>query len=164
MNSRQKIDYSGRTVDLLLLKTVLAVPAVNKRVDLDVSNVVDEPMIVSGVEKMAQRYAIAFINAIGSTKFRQGHGTEIVPMVSAGMVYSMATLESSAAEANLMAGRQVMLADEGEETPDDERLVASDVIDLEFSREKSMVKISVRLTTAAGDSYVYIIPVGVGVH
>ena len=164
MNSRQKIDYSGRTVDLLLLKTVLAVPAVNKRVDLDVSNVVDEPMIVSGVEKMAQRYAIAFINAIGSTRFRQGHGTEIVPRVAAGMVYSMATLESSAAEANLMVGRQIMLADEGEDTPDDERLVASDVTDLEFSRERSMVKISVRLTTAAGDSYVYIIPVGVGVH
>ena len=45
-----------------------------------------------------------------------------------------------------------------------QRLVASDVTDLEFSRERSMVKISVRLTTAAGDSYVYIIPVGVGVH
>lgn len=164
MNSRQKIDYAGRTVDLLLLKTVLAVPAVNKRVGLDVSNVVDEPMIVSGVEKMAQRYAIAFINAIGSTKFRHGHGTEIVPRVSAGMVYSMATLESSAAEANLMAGRQIMMADEGNETPDDERLVSSDVVDLEFSRERSMVRISVKLTTAAGDSYVYIIPVGVGVH
>lgn len=160
----QKIDYAGRTVDLLLLKTVLAVPVVNKRVGIDVSNVVDEPMIVTGVEKMAQRYALAFINAIGSTKFRPNHGTEIVPRVAAGFVYSMATLESAAAEANLLAGRQIMLADENEETPDDERLVASDVTDLEFSREKSMVKISVRLTTAAGDSYVYIIPVGVGVH
>ena len=164
MNSRQKIDYAGRTVDLLLLKTVLAVPAVNKRVDMDVSNVVDEPMIVSGVEKMVQRYAIAFINAIGSTRFRQDHGTEIVPMVAAGRVYSMATLESASAEANLLAGRQIMLADEGEETPDDERLVSSDVVDLEFSRERSMVRISVKLTTAAGDSYVYIIPVGIGVH
>lgn len=160
----QKIDYAGRTVDLLLLKTVLAVPVVNKRVGIDVSNVVDEPMIVAGVEKMAQRYALAFINAMGSTKFRPNHGTEIVPRVAAGLVYSMATLESAAAEANLLAGRQIMLADENEETPDDERLVASDVTDLEFSREKSMVKISVRLTTAAGDSYVYIIPVGVGVH
>jgi hypothetical protein len=164
MNRSQRIDYSGRTVDLLLLKTVLAVPVVNKRVGLDVSNVVDEPMIVSGVEKMVQRYAIAFINAIGSTKFRQDHGTEIVPMVSAGMVYSMATLESVAAEANLLAGQQIMMADEGEETPDDEKLVSSDIVDLEFSRERSMVRISVRLTTAAGDSYVYIIPVGVGVH
>lgn len=163
-NGRQKIDYAGRTVDLLLLKTVLSVPAVNKRVGLDVSDVVDEPMIVAGVEKMVQRYAIAFINAIGSTMFRQDHGTEIVPMVAAGRVYSMATLELAAAEANLMAGRQIMLADEGEETPDDERLVSSDVVDLEFSRERSMVRISVRLTTAAGDSYVYIIPVGVGVH
>lgn len=160
----QKIDYAGRTVDLLLLKTVMSVPVVNKRVGIDVSNVVDEPMIVSGIEKMVQRYVIAFINAMGSTRFRQGHGTEIVPRVASGMVYSMATLESAAAEANLLAGRQIILADAGEETPDDERLVSSDVVDLEFSREKSMVRISVRLTTAAGNSYVYIIPVGVGVH
>lgn len=165
MNSEnQKIDYSGRTVDLLLLKTVFGVPVMNKRVGIDVSNVVDEPMIVTGVEKMVQRYALAFINAMGSTKFREDNGTEIVPTVAKGLVYSMATLESAAAEANLLAGRQIMLADEGEDTPDDERLVASEVTDLEFSREKSMVRISVRLTTAAGGSYVYIIPVGIGVH
>lgn len=160
----QKVDYAGRTVDLLLLKTVLDVPAVNKRVGIDVSNVVGEPMIVSGVEKMVQRYALAFINAIGSTKFMPDHGTNIVPDVAAGRVYSMATLESAAAEANLLAGRQISMADYGEDTPDDERLVASNIIDLEFSREKASVMISVKLTTAAGKSYVYIIPVAAGVH
>lgn len=159
--SKNKVDYAGRTVDLLLLKTVLAVPVVNKRVDLDVS---EEPMIVSGVEKMVQRYAVSFINAVGSTKFRQGHGTDIVPSVSEGRVYSMATLETAAAEANLLAFRNLALADAEEETPDDERLVDSEVIGLEFSREKSKVLISVKLTTAAGNSYVYVIPVGVGVH
>lgn len=163
-NETQKIDYSGRTVDLLLLKTILNVPVVNRRVGIDVSNVVDEPMIVTGVEKMVQRYAIAFINALGSTKFRPSHGTNIVPDVAKGLVYSMATLESAAAEANLLAERQLSAADYGEDTPDDELLESSEVIGLEFSREKSMVRISVRLTTAAGESYVYIIPVAAGVH
>ena len=69
-NNRQKIDYSGRTVDLLLLKTVLDVPTVNHRVSLDADGT---PMIVSGIEKMVQRYAIAFINAIGSTKHNAAH-------------------------------------------------------------------------------------------
>ena len=166
MNSdmRQKVDYAGRTVDLLLLKTVLNVPALNHRVDIDVSNVSDEPMIVAGVEKMVQRYALLFINAMGSTKFCPDHGTDLIPKVATGRVYNMATLESAAAEANFFARRQMTFADNGEDTPDDERLVESKVIGLEFSREKARVKISVRLTTAAGSSYVYIIPVAVGVH
>lgn len=166
MTDIQKIDYSGRTVDLLLLKTILDVPVVNRRVDIDADG---DPMIVSGIEKMAQRYALSFINAMGSTKFRQGHGTNIVPRVGAGMVYSMATLETAAAEANLLAFRQMQAADmaadaEGDATPDDERITSSTVYDLVFSREKAMVRISVRLATAAGKSYVYIIPVAVGVH
>lgn len=161
-NSRQKVDYSGRTVDLLLLKTILDVPTVNHRVSLDADGT---PMIVTGIEKMVQRYAISFINAMGSTMFRNGHGTNIVPSVAAGLVYNMATLETAAAEANLLASTQMMEADAAEDnTPDDERLVLSEITNLEFSRSKSRVKIEVKLTSAAGDTYVYIIPVDVGVH
>jgi len=161
-NNRQKIDYSGRTVDLLLLKTVLNVPAVNQRVSLDADG---SPMVVTGIEKMVQRFAIAFINAMGSTKFCPGHGTRLVPRVSAGLVYDMATLEADASEANLLAWQQVSKADNMEDdTPDDERLVSSEVVGLEFSRSKSRIKISIKLVSAAGDSYVYIIPVDVGVH
>lgn len=162
--SRSKVDYAGRTVDLLLLKTVLDVPVMNKRVGIDVSNVSGEPMIVTGVEKLVQRFAVAFINAMGSTKFRPNHGTNIVPQVSKGLVYDMSSLEVEAAEANLLAKTQTIEGDADEETPDDEKLVDSEVTDLEFSRAEARIKISVRLTTAAGDSYTYIIPVPIGVH
>ena len=113
---------------------------------------------------MVQRYAILFINAMGSTKFRPDHGTDIVPSVGKGLIYSTETLEAAAAEANLLAQRQMILADTGIDTPDDERMVDSVVANVEFSREKALAKISVNLTTAAGKSYVYIIPVAVGVH
>lgn len=165
MNSEiQKVDYSGRTSDLLLLKTVLNVPVAGKRVELDVSNVSGEPMIVSGVEKLVQRFAICFINSLGSTKFAGGHGTNLVDRVRNGRVYNRSTLEAAAAEANLMASDQIKTADNGLETPDDEKLARSSVYAVEFSREKAMARVSVRLTTAAGKSYVYIIPVAVGVH
>ena len=163
-SEKQKIDYSGRTVDLLLLKTILNVPAIGQRVQVDVSNVSGEPMVVTGVEKLAQRFFISFLNALGSTKFMDDHGTDIVPNVAKGLVYSEAALEAAAAEANLVARNQVIQADSGLDTPDDETLVSSEVIGLEFSREKSRIKISIKLTTAAGSSYTYIIPVGVGVH
>lgn len=167
MRSTSKVDYSGRTVDLLLLKTILEAPVVNERMGIDVSDVDGVPMIVSGVEKMVQRFAMCFINAMGSAKFREDYGTDIVPSVAKGLVYDMATLEVKAAVANLLARSQVMQADEGEgeeNTPDDERLTASEVVGLEFSRIKSKVMISIRLETAAGKSYTYIIPVAVGVH
>ena len=162
--AKQKIDYSGRMVDLLVLKTILNVPAVSQRVQVDVSDVYGEPMIVTGVEKLAQRFLLTFVNAIGSTKFMDELGTNLVPNVAKGLVYNDSTLETVASEANLMASREIMLADKGLDTPDDEKLVSSEVIGTEYSRSESRVKISVKLTTAAGTSYVYIIPVGVGVH
>lgn len=161
INRDNKVDYAGRTVDLLLLKTVEAVPVVNKRVGIDVS---DDPMIVTGVEKMVQRYAVLFINAAGTTMFRSLHGTDLVPRVSSGKVYNLATLETAAALANMDASRNMAIADASEDTQDDERLVDSEVVKVEFSRAKASVMVSVRLTTAAGKSYVYIIPVGVGVR
>lgn len=164
MSSFSKVDYAGRTVDLLLLKTVLDIPVTMKRVDVDVSNVAGEPMIVAGVEKMVQRFALAFINAAGSTMFREDHGTNLVPKVAKGKVYDLSTLTAAASEANLLARLELKHGDEGEDTPDDEKLVNSEVVDLKYSREKAKVMISIKLTTAAGSSYVYIIPVAIGVH
>jgi len=161
MKSRNKIDYAGRTVDLLLLKTVTNVPAVMQRVGLDVS---EDPMIVTGIEKLVQRYAISFINAAGTTMFRQDHGTGLIPDVGAGLVYDMPTLEAEAAEANMQAFMQVTSGDEGEDTPDDEKLESSEVVGLEYLRSESRIRISIKLTTVAGNTYIYIIPVGVGVH
>ena len=163
-NARQKVNYAGRTVDLLLLKTVLDVPAVNQRVQVDVSDGTDDPRIVTGIEKLVQRYALLFLNAMGSTKFRPDHGTNLIPRAAKGLIYSLATLESAAAEANLFASRQIRLADDGDDIPDDEHLVASEITDLVFVRTAAKVKISIRLTTAAGQSYVYIIPVNMGIR
>lgn len=160
-----KIDYAGRTVDLLLLKTILEVPFARTRMEIDVSNVAGEPMIVSGIEKMVQRFANVFITAMGSAKFRETYGTNLVSRVKHGFVYNMATLEAEAAEANMLARTQIRQADEDEdETPADERLASSEVVDLVFSKEKATVRISILLTTEAGSSYTYIIPVPVGVH
>lgn len=160
-----KIDYADRTVDLLLLKTILDVPIVHKRMGIDVSNAVGEPMIVTGIEKMVQRFANFFITIMGSAKFRETFGTNLVDRVAHGFVYNMATLEAEAAEANMLARMQMRQADEDEnDTPDDEKLARSEVVKLEFSRERALVRISVLLTTEAGESYTYIIPVPVGVR
>lgn len=160
-----KIDYADRTVDLLLLKTILNAPFSRTRMGVDVSNVDGEPMIVSGIEKMVQRFANVFITAMGSAKFRETHGTNLVPRVQHGFVYNMATLEAEVAEANMLARTQIRQADEDEnETPADERLANSTVVGLVLSKANATVRVSILLTTEAGSSYTYIIPVPVGVH
>ena len=155
------VDYAGRTVDLLLLKTVLGVPVVRKRVRLDVS---DSPMVVSGVEKLVQRYALIFLTKFGSCHVDEGFGTRLMSDVQCGRVHSLPSLVAAAAEANLWAQTQIKDADYGLDTPDDERLERSEVANLKFNREASSAEVEIRMTTAAGDTYDYIIPVGIGVH
>ena len=155
-----KVDYAGRSVDLLLLKTVL-VPEGTVTVDLDVSNV---PMIVTGIEKLVQRYALIFLTGRGSCKFRDLFGTNLIPDVGSGLVYDRATLEAVAAESNYLTKDQIRAEDAALSTPDDEALKDAVVSDLEFDREHARVKISISITSLAGETYTYITPVPIGVH
>lgn len=160
MLSGNSLDYADRKVDLLLLKAVLAAPAYKQRVDLDVETY---PMIVTGVEKLVQMYALVLITELGSCHFDESRGTRIVTEVSKGKVYDMPTLTAAASEANAIAKRQLRAVAE-KDTPADERLANSEVIHLEFDRSNATARISVRITTEAGTSFEYIIPVGIGVR
>lgn len=159
MLSGNSKNYAGRTVDLLLLKTVQEAPVYKKRVSLDVE---DKPMIVSGVEKLVQMYTLVFLTEMGTCHADEGRGTGILADVNHGRIYDMATLTSSAAEANALAKRQVM-AESYDDVPPDERLADAEVTELALDKESATAMISVRLTTEAEDSFDYIIPVGIGV-
>ena len=156
-----KVDYSGRTVDLLLLKTVLAAPTNRQIVDIDVSA---NPMIVTGIEKLVQRFAVIFLNELGSTHFHPDYGTDIVGTAKMGQIYDVSSLQAAASSANLRAYTQIVEGDAALETPDDEQLVNSEVVQVAFVAAQSKAEISIRLTTAAGSSYDYIVPVAIGVH
>jgi hypothetical protein len=49
------------------------------------------------------------------------------------------------------------------DTPDDEMLVESTIKSLGMDRAKATVSVTFALTTAAGDKYVYTVPVATGV-
>lgn len=160
MLSGNSTNYAGRTVDLLVLKTVLSAPVYRKRVDLDVEK---SPMIVTGVEKLAQMYTLVFLTEVGTCHADSGRGTSIVSDVEKGKVYDDASLTASAAAANALAKRQIRSAAE-EDTPKDERLADSQVTGIYLDKNNATARISVRLTTEAGTALDYIIPVGIGVR
>jgi hypothetical protein len=155
------VNYAERTVDLLLLKTVLRAPVTNKRVDLDVEH---DPMIVTGVEKLLQRYVLIFLSELGTCHVDEGRGTRIMADVSNGRIYDEATLTTSAAEANMLTRDQIAADDSDSESPSDERLSNSEVTSVSLDKQTATARISVRITTEAGDSLDYIIPVGIGVR
>lgn len=153
-----KIDYAGRTVDLLLLKTVI------RPFDQRVAPVVTEvPMLVSGIEKLVQRYALLFLTELGSVMNSPDEGTEFLTYLSHGKIYDESSLKSSAARADNRASRQIKQEDSALETPDDEALASSEIMNVSFDRTRASVTVTVRITTLAGESYTYVTPISMGV-
>jgi len=157
--------YAGRQVDLELLQHVGSMLASQPvRPDIVV------PRIASGIEKAAQRYAKTFLTHIGSVRADTSVGNTILHAVGRGMVSNMAELNYQYAVAN--SNTLAALAKEDSDTdtygdvPDDERIVGTDLVDLELKYDSltgGVVRVHVRLITAAGDSYTFVIPVAAGV-
>ena len=152
-------NYSGRTVDMLLLQFVAA-PAADVVVSPDVSRV---PRITAGVEKLAQRFAQLFLTQVGSVMNRGSEGTEFMNALGSGRIYNESTLRAAAAAANKDVFNQIRTEDLRLGTPDDEMLVESTIKDLGLDRARATVSITFALTTAAGNEYVYTVPVATGV-
>lgn len=159
MNRPAKIDYAGRTVDLLLLKTVIR-PVSETTVS---PNADSTPMTVTGIEKLVQRYALLFLTQLGTVGQSPDEGSEFMKSLGRGMIYDENTLKAEAAKANAMVVRQIRREDTSLETADDEALDTASVTDLQLDRATRSVTVQVTVTTKAGDSYTYITPIAIGV-
>lgn len=152
-------DYTGRTVDMLLLQFVSA-PEADILVRPDVSR---DPRMTTGVEKLAQRYALLFLTQVGTVKNRESEGSNFLGLLGAGQIYDENTLRSAAAAANKTVSTQIKVADRNLGTADDEALDTADVTDTSVDRATASVSVTVAITTVAGERYVYTIPLATGV-
>lgn len=159
MNRPAKIDYSGRTVDLLLLKTVIR-PVSETVVCPNVANV---PRAATGIEKLVQRYALLFLTQIGTVELSPDEGSEFMRSLGKGMIYDENTLKAEAAKANSLVTRQIKREDANLETTDDEALESATITDLRLDRATQSVLVQVTIVTRAGESYTYITPITIGV-
>lgn len=152
-------NYSGRTVDMLLLQFVPE-PAADLPVKPDVSKY---PRMTTGIEKLVQRFAQLFLTQVGSVMNMESEGTEFMNLLGTGHIYDESTLRAAAAAANKAVFSQIRTEDLGLSTPDDEMLVESTVKDISLDRARATVSVTFALTTASGDKYVYTVPVATGV-
>lgn len=159
MSRVAKVDYSGRTVDLLLLQYVME-PTAEIAVIPDVSK---EPRIVTGIEKLVQRYSNLFLTEIGSVRNSDGEGTEFMRQMYSGQIYDDNTLRAAAASANDNVFRQLREEDVGTDIPDDELIARSTILSTSIDRGKSQITVTVQIETESGATYTYVTPVAIGV-
>jgi hypothetical protein len=155
--------YADRQLDIEALKHVDKMLR-KQRVFPDVHST---PRIVSGIEKAVQRYAKLFLTEIGSIKAAPQIGSTLLSRVLNGMVANEAELGFLYAIANSNALKAIR-ADDSEtglygKIPPDERIVSTRLVDISIDYKTYTAKVHVFITTAAGDSFTFIIPVSAGI-
>ena len=161
--------YAGRQVDLELLKHVED-PADFVKLRRVHPTASMEPRIVSGIEKVVQRYANIFLTKIGSVKLDGKVGNELLDSIARGMVSNQSRLDHLAAVANSSTVR-AMKVDDGKPdiygpSPPDERIEHAEIVKAELIYNVltgGRVHVHVKLFTEAGEDFVFIVPVAAGV-
>lgn len=163
MKRKTSKSYAGRQVDIEGLKHIEEMLR-KQRVFPDINT---DPRIVAGIEKAVQRYAKLFLTHIGSCKMAPNVGSELIARVKTGNISNMAVLDMLYSEANRNALNAIRSDDEDTDTfgsiPDDERIVNIRLVDMEMDYKTSSIRIHVFITTAAGDTFTFIIPVQSGI-
>jgi hypothetical protein len=163
----ESTSYAGRQLDMELLQHV-GVP-VDQRVYPAVDHDRDGsgPRICAGMEKVVQRYAKLLLTDLGSVKFDDDLGNDLMSSVRNGRVYSRAWLTHLFNEANRNVLNAMILDDNDTDTfgdlPDDERIDTAELVDLDIDQASATVRIHVRIVTLAGEEYEYIAPVASGI-
>ena len=170
MVPKSTVDYSNRLVDIELLQSVTE-PGTNIRVYPTFTRITTDgytvPKMVTGIEKAIQRYAYLLLTDIGSVKFDEDIGGELVIRVFNGTIASDADLEHVFAIANDSA-MTAMAEDDNDSRfgalPDDEKLVNARLNSSYIDYAKATIGLHIDLTFASGDTYTYIIPVTTGLQ
>ena len=154
------VNYAGRQVDIELLQTILYPEGTQAVV---VSNVHSTPKIVAGIQKAVQRYTLLLLTTTGDVRFNDAEGTDLLTSLASGTVSNQGVFQYLFALANRDALTQLANDDASISTfgsiPDDERIVSASLIGYNIDHANSTVQLTVLLTTAAGTTVSYIIPV-----
>jgi hypothetical protein len=141
------------TYDLLIFQNVKPVGEQLVQLGLGTSG-----YYTTGVQKVSQSFAIFFMTELGGVVDDPLFGTEFMRKMKAGMIVDESVLQAEFQIAVLhmldyLANTQLST------TPEDEQLKAAELTD--WTLRPGSISIHVRITTAAGTSRVYVMPLEV---
>lgn len=147
-------DYTGRLVDIEYLKAI-RVPEGSQSVKIALV----DPAIVTGIEKLVQKYTLLFLTPTGSVQFDSEFGTPFTQAIINGTLVNYGQLYAEFAYANTLVVR-AMLADVAD-LPDDEIIDTAVLVDSNIDFANSTLMLTILLTTAAGTSAKFVIPTSI---
>jgi hypothetical protein len=141
------------TYDLLIFQNVK--PAGEQLVDLSIGQA---GLYCTGIQKLAQSFTLFFLTDVGSVADDQQFGTSFMPDLRANVIQDESSLAASFQTAvtdysNYVYERQ------SQDIPTDEQLESATLE--QWSLVPGRLSITVRITSVAGDSRVYVMPVEV---
>ena len=154
-------DYTNRTVDLESLQTISKVTSTSQELNLTVRNN-NLSRRVTGMQKLAQRYATLFLTQKGTVGYAANQGSNFIGSATGGLIANGANLSHFFNVANFQTIRQLQNEDSnlslGPVPPDDERIQTAKLVDFEVNQFEGTLSIKVSITSEAGDNYIYVLP------
>lgn len=118
--------------------------------------------VTTGMQKVADRFTVTFLNMVGSTEHDPDFGTGLIAGISIGSSMNFGVLQSNIAVAVSEAEQQIIYDDTDDiykdSQPDDEKLASAVCDAVEYVPKFGVLKIYVTLTNVAGEEYTYVLP------
>ena len=152
-------NYIGRTVDMLAFRSVSTTR--NGKEQLLAQELIqpgDGGMLISGIQKLAQKVLLILLTKMGSRTYAPTEGTTFMIDAGRGDWRTPADVSESFYAARLDVSRQCR-ATELSTDPDDEKWGSFDLDGVTLSAD--LVSIRVTLVSAAGTSYTLLTPISV---
>jgi len=155
------IDYTGRTVDLLIFQNVKE--SGNRLVAMSFG---ESGYVCTGIQKVAQTWTALFMTDLGSMLNKPTRGSTFLPAVRRGRIQVEQDIPAEFALAAEQVRRTMELdvANYNKTLELDERLDEAILLDFDLFREQSLLRLKIRLKSLAGDTRVVYLPVPVPIR
>lgn len=145
--------YVNRTVDMSAYHGIQ--PAGDVRLAETLAPVATGGAIITGVQKVAQRFLCEFLRETGSTPFRPNDGTDFITEVRSGALRTQADVLGAFAR-GVSQVQAILQAEEADTDPPDERFI--DAIVSQVFVSPGLTVIRFQIVTQAGSEREFIFP------
>jgi len=146
--------YIGRTVDLLAFDDATASGDTQLTQKLVLHQ--QSGALITGIEKLVQRFVIEFLTEQGSLVYYPRRGTSFMTQIRSGFVRTSEDLTQTFAEAELVARTNLQGEENLATDPPDERFAGAELVTASIFGDEATL--TVRVTSAAGETRVVIYP------
>lgn len=147
-------DYASRKYDYLAFRNVTAQG--DAQLGLALYDTDTSGQICTGIQKLAQRWALEFLTEIGTMTGLPNRGSDFMSLMRRGVLRDQSDVLAAFATTNLFITRNLR-NEEYAGMPDDERFDTADLTSVAIF--PGYMKLTVMISSRAGDSRAVILPV-----